>query len=334
MLKEVWVRVNKWDRKLITTAIESGADVIACPDDMAEKIKKLGIIKVVCEKGDIIPDKDVFFFASGEFPDLDEMKKYLKQGVVCIDTNEWSIVELENIVALGGKTIVRVDNKEKLEIAMGVLEKGVSGVLLDTSDFDNPSQLKEAILEVKDKSDAMTLETACVTSIQQVGMGDRVCVDLATMLKDGEGLLVGNTSSFLFLVHGETLENPYVDPRPFRVNAGGVHAYVYMPEDKTKYLCELKAGDVTLVVSHEGDTRKAIVGRVKIERRPLILISAEVDSTEGSIILQNAETIRLVKPNGEAISIVQLKKGDEILVKRSEKARHFGMSIEETLWER
>ncbi len=335
MSREVWVRVNTWNRRLITTAIESGADVIVCSDDMVGNIKKLGIIKTVSENGDIVPGRDVFFFASGELPDLSEMKKLLRQGIVCIDTGEWSIVELENIVALGGKTVVRAVDEEKLEVAMGVLEKGVSGILLDVSDFDYSSnRLKKVILKVKDKGDVMELETACITDIQQVGMGDRVCVDLATILEDGEGLLVGNASSFLFLIHGETLKNPYVDPRPFRVNVGGVHAYVYMPEDKTKYLCELKSGDTALVVSHKGYTRRAIVGRIKIERRPLVLISAEIDDTEGSVILQNAETIRLVKPDGEAVSIVQLKRGDQVLVRRLKKARHFGMSVEETLWEK
>jgi len=43
-------------------------------------------------------------------------------------------------------------------------------------------------------------------------------------------------------VHSESVENPYVEPRPFRVNAGAVHAYIMMPNGKTKYLDELQDG--------------------------------------------------------------------------------------------
>ena len=57
-------------------------------------------------------------------------------------------------------------------------------------------------------------------------MGDRVCVDTCANMGLGEGMLVGNSSGGLFLVHAESLENPYVAPRPFRVNAGPVHAYI------------------------------------------------------------------------------------------------------------
>ena len=67
-------------------------------------------------------------------------------------------------------------------------------------------------------------------------MGDRVCVDTCTVMGTGEGCLVGNSSQALFLVHAESIENPYVSPRPFRVNAGPVHAYIMAPGGKTRYL--------------------------------------------------------------------------------------------------
>ena len=62
------------------------------------------------------------------------------------------------------------------------------------------------------------------------------------MLKTGQGMLIGNSSAFTFLVHAETESNPYVAARPFRVNAGAVHAYAVMPGDKTTYLEELSSG--------------------------------------------------------------------------------------------
>lgn len=57
---------------------------------------------------------------------------------------------------------------------------------------------------------------------------------------------------------------------------GPVHAYVAVPGGKTSYLSELKAGKEVIVVDQKGQQRTAIVGRVKIETRPLILVEAKV----------------------------------------------------------
>lgn len=57
---------------------------------------------------------------------------------------------------------------------------------------------------------------------------------------------------------------------------GPVHAYVAVPGGKTSYLSELKAGKEVLVVDQNGKQRTAIIGRVKIETRPLILVEAKV----------------------------------------------------------
>jgi 3-dehydroquinate synthase II len=150
----------------------------------------------------------------------------------------------------------------------------------------------------------------------------------------GEGILVGNSSQALFLVHSESVENPFVNTRPFRVNAGPVHAYVRMPGGKTKYLSEMRAGDEILIVDFQGRTYPAVVGRAKVERRPLVLVEAEESNRPISVILQNAETIRLAQPDGKALSLVDLKEGCEILVHREGTGRHFGVQINETIVER
>jgi len=144
---------------------------------------------------------------------------------------------------------------------------------------------------------------------------------------------VGNSSQALFLVHAENVDNPYVSQRPFRVNAGAVHAYVLVPGGKTRYLSELSAGDEVLAVRHNGQVEIAVVGRVKIEKRPLLLLSAEVQDRSLSTVLQNAETIRLTTPHGEPVSVVELKPGQEILVFLEEGGRHFGHKVEESILE-
>lgn len=98
------------------------------------------------------------------------------------------------------------------------------------------------------------------------------------MMDVGEGMLVGSYSQGLFLVHSESLESEYVASRPFRVNAGPVQAYVMIPGGRTKYLSELETGDEVLIVDRNGRSRTAVVGRVKIEKRPLILVEAEYEA--------------------------------------------------------
>jgi 3-dehydroquinate synthase II len=165
-------------------------------------------------------------------------------------------------------------------------------------------------------------------------MGDRVCIDTCTQMELGEGLLVGNSSAGMFLVHAENVETPYCATRPFRVNAGAVHAYVQVPGGQTRYLADLKSGDPVLVVNAKGRAQVAYVGRCKVERRPLVMVRATYWRKEFSLILQNAETIRLTQPDGAAVSIARLRKGSEVLAHLEEAGRHFGMKVEETVTEK
>ena len=52
-----------------------------------------------------------------------------------------------------------------------------------------------------------------ITDIQEGHSGDRVCVDLLSMLEEGEGMLVGSTAKAFVLIHGETIASKYV-PTP------------------------------------------------------------------------------------------------------------------------
>jgi len=207
----------------------------------------------------------------------------------------------------------------------------VDGVVINN---DDPKAVRHILNTLKKESEKLGLLTARVTHIEPLGLGDRVCVDTCSSMNLGEGMLVGNSSQALFLIHSETVENPFLNTRPFRVNAGPVHAYIRLPGGETKYLSELKAGDEVLVVNFEGKSYPAVVGRAKVERRPLALVEAEENGQIISVILQNAETIRLTTPEGKAVSLVDLKEGTEILVYREGTGRHFGVEINETITEK
>src|SRR5438093_36146 len=80
--------------------------------------------------------------------------------------------------------------------------------------------------------------------------------------------------------------------------------------------------------------RSVVVGRVKVERRPLLIVEAEADDRRYSTIVQNAETVRFVTPDGGSVGVSELQLGDEVLLRLEEGGRHFGMPIQETIAER
>jgi 3-dehydroquinate synthase II len=224
-----------------------------------------------------------------------------------------------------------VKNAHEAEVALQTLEKGVKGVVLKTQDINEVKRVGKVL---ESSQESLPLVTVKITKILPLGLGDRVCVDTTSLMSRGEGMLVGNSSAGMFLVHAETEENPYVASRPFRVNAGAVHMYIRVPGNRTKYLCELNAGDQVMIYNHEGKGRVAYVGRSKVERRPMLLIEAKYENKKLSCILQNAETIRLTRPDGSPVSVAQLKEGDEVLGYIEEAGRHFGMKVEETIIEK
>ncbi|MFW6437357.1 MAG: 3-dehydroquinate synthase II [Halococcoides sp.] len=247
---------------------------------------------------------------------------------------DWQIIPLENLIArIGSETdlIAGVQSADEARTAYETLEIGADGVLLDT---DDPDEIRRTV-EVRDSVDRETLDlsVAEVTAVEETGSADRVCVDTGSLLDHEEGMLVGSMARGLFFVHAETAESPYVASRPFRVNAGAVHAYARTPGGETTYLSELESGDEVQVVDREGETREVIVGRAKIEHRPMFRIEAEIEGDTIETLLQNAETIKVATRDGRT-AVPDLEEGDEILVYYEDTARHFGEAIEESIIEK
>jgi len=325
MATPIFLNAAPFDKSLVTLGLESGVDgLVADPAD-ADKITALGRTEVLTTDAVTriaIEDKDAEQRAA----------EALEKGGTVILAAGWEIIPVENLLAVGkGRLGAEAESLDRARLAAGVLERGVDFIVATSQ---AAPEIKQIMNELKLSRGKVDLETAKITRIEASGLGHRVCVDTMSMLKTGQGMLVGNSSGFMFLVNAETESNPYVAARPFRINAGAVHAYAQLPDDRTSYLEELGAGSQTLIVDHQGETRVAVVGRVKVEVRPMLLIEAEADGGgSGAIFLQNAETIRLVRPGGEPVSVVNLKVGDEILVKPDVAGRHFGMRIQEDIKE-
>ena len=330
-MKEIWVKADPWEKKLVTTALEGGADAVIVPGDKVNDVRDLGLIKTVSDEGDIRWGRDVVRVEIKSSEDEEKIVKLGRDKKVVVKTTDWTVIPLENLIARTGNILVEVEDLEEAKTVAGILEKGVDGLIISNR---NPVKVKEIINETKYDLQTIDLVKLKIEGVRPLGMGDRVCIDTCTMMGLGEGALVGNSSQALFLIHAESLENPYVSPRPFRINAGPVHAYVLVPGGKTRYLSELKAGDEVLGVNYKGRINSMLVGRVKIERRPLILIEAMGPNGPATTICQNAETIRLAGSGGETVSVVKLRPGDEVVGYVEEAGRHFGHKIKETITER
>ena len=331
-MKRLWVKADPFRKEVVTTALESGAEAVLIPDGDSAKVRQLGRIETIEKDGDLRPGVDVEFMEITCKADEDHAAAVAQPKVVVLRMKDWTIIPIENLLARRGSNLmVEVNSADQARLMVEILERGVDGVLLATLDA---SQIKRTAEVLHGIGERVALVEATVVTVRQLGMGDRACLDTCTQMTHGQGMLVGNAATGFFLVHSESIENPYVAPRPFRVNAGAVHAYTLTTGGKTQYLADLRSGDEVLIVDAKGRSQVAFLGRNKIEKRPLILVEAESEERTFGLILQNAETICLVAPDGRPVSVTHLKPGDKVLAHLERTGRHFGMRVDETLIER
>ena len=326
-MKKVVFKSVPFDKSLVTLALESGVDAVMVEREQVRAVESLGRVQV-------LTPEDMPVVELRRKADEAAAVEAIRQGRDVVLKKGWEIIPVENILAQVDSLALECENLDRALLAAGILERGCDTVVVLP---EGAADLKAIVARLKLSQGTMELQTATVTAIEPAGLGHRVCVDTISMLRRGQGMLVGNSSAFSFLVHAETESNPYVAARPFRINAGAVHAYAQMPGDATAYLEELAAGRDVLIVAADGSTSLATVGRVKVEVRPMLLIAAEVDTGQGvrrgQVFLQNAETIRVVSEAGDPVSVVSLREGDRILVRTDQAGRHFGMRITEDITE-
>ncbi len=341
--KIVWIRADCADdqknrKKIVTSSLENNFINIIIKEEDKEIFRKLGKFNAITPNDGkfLLNDKKGEFITIGNKKDEERAADLAgKMDYVVVSAPNWKVIPVENLIAVFQKSdtklLVEVSSEEEARLFFETMEVGADGVVLCAEDFNRVNTLKRIMEELEERR--LSLVSAKVTRIKPLGLGDRVCIDSCSILNMGEGMLIGSQSNGLFLVHSESVEAEYADTRPFRVNAGPVHAYILCPNDRTKYLSDLKVGDEILAVNDKGNTRSVVLGRVKIEKRPLILVEAEYEGRMFNIILQNAETIRLIS-NGRAKSIVDLNEGDTVLLWIDDMGRHFGTRVQESIIEK
>lgn len=335
MKKIFWVKISPFDKKMVSIALESGVDAIWVDDEYFEEAKNLAKVNIIGEKkGDMQVGKDLKVVKITKKEDEDDVVKIKGEIPVVIENIDWTIIPLENLISKTTNLIQSVKTPLEAKIALETMEKGADGILLIPETLNDIKETAQ-IIEMANNEN-LKLEKVKITDTKIVTMSDRCCMDTTSMLAPGEGMLIGNTASAFFLVHNENVQSPFCAARPFRVNAGAVHAYIKLPNNKTKYLCEVSSADEVLTCDKDGNTRVVAIGRNKIERRPMMLIEAESqDGRKVALVMQNAETIRLTSPDGHPVSVTKIQKGDQVLAHFGDKTgRHFGQEVKETINEK
>ena len=173
------------------------------------------------------------------------------------------------------------------------------------------------------------IENKIIESID-MGEGTRAEIDFIDILGEDEGVLVGNTGTGFVLVLAETRTTDTYPPRPFRVNVGAIHQYIYLGNNITKYVSEIKPGD-RIVVTNGISEHLVSVGRVKIEKRPIRRIQLENGI---SASLQIADSVFL-KGKDKSLHFVELNDEDIIIsIPSTTIARHKGEEVNEFIIEK
>ncbi|SET18424.1 3-dehydroquinate synthase II [Stigmatella erecta] len=217
-------------------------------------------------------------------------------------------------------------------VTLGVMEVGAEGVMFSPRSHEVLSQFVSRLANLNRAQ--VKIESSTIVRSVPIGMGYRSCIDTSTLFSPTEGMLVGSTSQGGLLCCPEVFFLPYMELRPFRVNAGAVHSYVYNFGNRTDYMSELRAGSPVMLVDRSGNARRAAVGRMKTEVRPLRLIEAEFQSGERiNTIMQDDWHVRIFSDEAKPLNITELRPGDKVLGHVAKPGRHVGIKVDEHIIE-
>jgi 3-amino-4-hydroxybenzoic acid synthase len=296
------------------------ADLSMCEEIRGRTDRKVGLLINVNDK-----------------PALDQTVELVQRNLdlVIIEFKDPTNIPLELILATTQKSQCRILKKVKDsrdgEVSLMTMEAGADGIMFSSNNIEEIVRMGNVIGRSNRKK--FELKEAIVTRVKPAGMGTRVCIDTTSELTQGEGMILGSTSSGGLLTCSETHFLPYMNLRTFRVNAGGIHLYVWGPNEQAVYLSDLRAADPIYVVNASGEARVVTVGRLKIESRPLLYIECEIDGVKINTFIQDDWHVRMFGSKGEILPSSEIKTGQKMLGYLDKPGRHVGIKIDETIKE-
>ena len=133
-MKQAWVTVSPWNKELVVAAIESGADAVLVAKGDTPRVKELGRITTVAEDGDIVLGKDVIRLDIQSKADEQRAAAVPHDITLLLRMQDWTIIPLENLLAQRERLMAEARTLEEARTMLGVLEKGVDGILINSLD--------------------------------------------------------------------------------------------------------------------------------------------------------------------------------------------------------
>jgi 3-dehydroquinate synthase II len=188
-------------------------------------------------------------------------------------------------------------------------------------------------MEIEDNT-STTMPFCQVESIEELGEGTRVCLDFIDILAPDEGIYIGNTGHGYMMVLSENRKTTTYPPRPFRINAGGIHQYLLLEDNVTCYLCDLQPGVKIPIYNPEHNQRLISIGRIKVEKRKLSRMSCTFEDKNISVTVQVSDSIYFLGKDNKPTEFLSLKPGDLIRCQADEPGRHLGEHLIEYIEEK
>lgn len=180
----------------VTLALESGVDGVITDAAHVQSVAGLALC-------DVRDDTSMPTLTLAGKEDEEQAAARARAGENIVLRRGWEIIPVENLLAqpdVAPRLALEAGSGAEARLAAGILERGAPTIVILPEALPD---LKGIVAELKLSQGALALSTATVQEVRPVGLGHRVCVDTLSLLRRGQGMLVGNSSAFTFLVHAE-----------------------------------------------------------------------------------------------------------------------------------
>ena len=103
MTRLFWVNARPYNKKVVTTALESGADAVIVPRGRSKGVRDLGLLKTVSPDGDLKLGEDVVEITISSEKDEAKALRVPADKLLLIKTSDWKVIPLENLIAKRGR---------------------------------------------------------------------------------------------------------------------------------------------------------------------------------------------------------------------------------------